>query len=94
MPTEPFKQASAARRNKLTPRFETSNPARAQRNWYARDLGLVAHVAREAHARGLMLLTVDGVTSLDEMAALVEAHFAPLLTPSDSGIVASDDPVA
>lgn len=80
-PTEPFKQASAARRNKLTARNETSDPARAQRNWYARDLGLVAHVEREATARGLTLLTVDGAKSLDEMAALVEAHFAPLLAP-------------
>ncbi len=93
-PTESFKQASAARRNKLTPRFKTSDPARAQRNWYARDLGLVAHVAREAHARGLTLLTVDGAKSLDEMTALVEAHFAPLLAPSDSGIVGANDPVA
>ena len=93
-PTESFKQASAARRNKLTPRYETSDPARAQRNWYARDLGLVAHVAREANTRGLTLLTVDGATSLDEMAALVEAHFAPLLASSDSSIVESGDPVA
>lgn len=79
VPTEAFKRESAARRDKLTARNETSDPARAQRNWYARDLGLVAHITREAKARGLPLLTVDGSASLDEMAALVEAHFAPLL---------------
>lgn len=79
VPTEDFKRESAARRNKLTARNETSDPDRAQRNWYARDLGLVAHVMREGNARELTLLAVDGAKSLDEMAALVEAHFAPLL---------------
>lgn len=82
-PTESFKQASAARRDKLSARYETSNPARAQENWYARDLGLAAHVRREAGRRGLTLLTVDGTASLDEMAARVEAHFAPLLARKD-----------
>lgn len=79
VPTEAFKRESAARRNKLTARNETSDPARAQRNWYARDLGLVAHVTRGAQDYGLTLLTVDGAQSLDEMAALVAAHFVPLL---------------
>jgi hypothetical protein len=78
-PTESFKYASAARRDKLRSRYETSDPERAQQNWYARDLGLVAHVRREAQARGLALLIVDGSASLDEMTARVEAHFAPLL---------------
>jgi hypothetical protein len=87
VPTEPFKQASAARRNKLTARFETSDPARAQRNWYARDLGLAAYVTQSVEAYGLTLLTVDGSRSLGAIAALVEAHFAPLLVPPDSGIV-------
>jgi hypothetical protein len=80
VPTEPFKQASAARRDKPSARFETSDPARAQRNWYARDLGLVAHVTQGAEKYDLTLLTVDGSRSLAEMAALVEAHFAPFLT--------------
>jgi len=44
-----------------------------------RDLGLVAHVRREAEERGLTRFTVDGSASLEEMAARVEAHFAPLL---------------
>ena len=87
VPTEPFKQASAVRRNKLTARNETSDPARAQRNWYARDLGLVAHVTQGAKEYGLTLLTVDGSRSLDKMTALVEAHFAPVLAASNSAIV-------
>ncbi|MHB8645215.1 MAG: hypothetical protein ACYDAR_05445 [Thermomicrobiales bacterium] len=87
VPTEAFKRASAARRDKLTARHETSDPARAQRNWYARDLGLAAHITREANACGLTLLIVDGSRSVEEMAALLEAHFAPLLASSDSGIV-------
>jgi hypothetical protein len=78
-PTESFKQASAARRNKPGAQYETSDPERARRNWCARDLGLVAHVRREAEARGFTLLTVDGSASVEEMAARVEAHFAPLL---------------
>jgi hypothetical protein len=87
VPTEPFKQASAARRNKPSARFETSDPARAQRNWYARDLGLVAHVTQGIEEYGLTLLTVDGSRSLHDMAALVEAHFAPLLAAANSAIV-------
>lgn len=87
VPTEPFKQASAARRDKLTARYETSDPKRAQRNWYARDLGLVAHVTQGTQKYGLTLLRVDGSRPLDDMAALVDAHFAPLLAASNSGIV-------
>lgn len=82
-PTEPFKRASAARRDKPGAQYETSDPERARRNWYARDLGLVAHVRRAAEARGLTLLTVDGSASLGEMEARVEAHFAPLLAVKD-----------
>lgn len=87
VPTEAFKQASAARRNKLTARFETSDPDRAQRNWYARDLGLAAHITQGVEEYGLTLLTVNGSRSLDEMVARVEAQFAPLLAAANSGIV-------
>lgn len=85
--TEEFKWASAARRNKPSSRFKSSDPERFVRNWFGRDMLIAAHVRQGVEERGLTLLEVDGAKSLDEMAALVEAHFAPLLAPSDSGIV-------
>lgn len=78
-PAHAFKRASAARRDKPTSRYHTSDPARATRHWYARDLLVDAHIRRGVAALGLTLLEVDGSRPVAEMAALVAAHFALLL---------------
>ncbi len=75
-PTEVFKRASAARRGKPSSRGEASDPERMVRHWFVRDLMLAAYIGRRATERGLTLIEVDGVKSLDAMAAVVEAHFA------------------
>jgi hypothetical protein len=82
LPTEAFKRASAARRDKPSVRHETSDPARATHNWLARDRLIAAHVQREVEQHRLPWLAVDGTRPLEEMTALVAAHFAPLLPPA------------
>ena len=79
VPTDTFKRASAARRDKPTIRHETSDPDRATRNWLARDLLLDSHVREQAASRRLTLLEVDGTRSPEDMATLLAAHFQ--LTP-------------
>jgi hypothetical protein len=86
VPTEVFKRASAERRGKPGARYRTSDPERAYRNWYARDMLMTAHVAREVRARGLPFIEVDITTPLDAMIARVEAHFAPLLQAKEDVI--------
>ncbi|HEY7834834.1 MAG TPA: hypothetical protein VIG30_14770 [Ktedonobacterales bacterium] len=78
-PTRAFKRASAARRDKPTSRHQTSDPARATRHWYARDLLVDGHIRRGVAERRLALLEVDGSRPVEAVAALVAAHFAPLL---------------
>jgi hypothetical protein len=75
LPTEGFKRASPARRDKPSIRHETSDPERATTNWLARDLLLGEHIRREAERRGLPLLEVDGTRSVEETADLLQAHF-------------------
>lgn len=78
VPTPTFKQASMARRQKLR---ETSDPERARRNLFERDLRIADHVRARAESRGLgsSVIEVDGVRPLQEVIAEVAARFAPLL---------------
>jgi hypothetical protein len=78
LPTEPFKRASVARRQKLAG-LPVSDLARARENLIARDLLLGEVIETECRALGLTLLWVDGSRDLAAMVALVEAHFAPFL---------------
>jgi hypothetical protein len=80
VPSEAFKRASVAGRNKPGARDQTSDPGRATRNLIDRDLLMGRHVRQRARALGLTVYEVDGARCLDEMAALVEAHFAPWLS--------------
>ena len=59
---------------------ETSDPERALRNIIDRDLLLSRHVQRQADELGLSVLHVDTDMSLEEIEAIVEEHFAPLLS--------------
>lgn len=79
VPTEGFKRASMERRDKPSFRDQTSDPERATRNVFARDMLLADHVKKEAQARGLVVHEVDGSRSVEEMVVLVAEHFEPFL---------------
>ena len=79
VPTTAFKRASHRRRGKTAFRSETSDPDRACRNHVERDLLITEHYRRAARELGLPLIEVDGSRSAEEVAALVEACFAPWL---------------
>lgn len=82
VPTETFKWVSATQRNKLSAWGETSDPDRAQHNWFTRDMLLAAHVKQRTEELQLTLYEVDRTRSLRAMATLVEQHFEPLLLKS------------
>ena len=79
VPTEGFKWASMKRRNKPSFRDKTSNPERAARNVFRRDMLLAERVKAQAQSRGLAVYDVDESRSLEEMATLIEQHFEPFL---------------
>ncbi len=84
VPSEAFKRTSHERRGKGAWRSElVSDPERAHRNHVERDLLLAEHYRQKTQELGLPVYEVDGAKSVGEMAALVEAHFAPLLSPAD-----------
>jgi hypothetical protein len=88
VPTDAFKRASAARRDKPSFRQQTSDPERATRNWLERDRYLAEYVRRCAAELALPLWEVDGTLTVEEMAAAVEVHVAPFL----AGRTADDEP--
>jgi shikimate kinase len=79
VPTEEFKWASMRRRNKPSFKDKTSDPERAMRNVFTRDMLLAERVKAQAQSRGLTVVEIDGSRSAEEMAALIERHFEPLL---------------
>ena len=84
VPSEAFKRAAhGTRENKVTMPLQTSDPERAYRNHVERDLRLARHVRERVEQLGLTVHEVDGTRSIEGMAALVEAHFAPLLLGGD-----------
>lgn len=76
--TEEFKRASYERRGKQAGK-NTSDPERARRNHYGRDLLLAEHFRRRVEELGLAVVEIDGRRSLAEVVSVVEAHFGPLL---------------
>ena len=79
VPSETFKRESHARRGKSAWRANLSDPERAYRNHVERDLLLAEHYRWQARELGGPLIEVDGSRPVEEVAAAVEAHFAPLL---------------
>jgi len=79
VPTEEFKWASMKRRNKPSFRDKTSDPDRATKNVFTRDMLLAERVNAQAQSRGLTVVEIDGSRSAEEMASLIERHFEPLL---------------
>lgn len=76
VPTPDFKRSSAIRRDKPGSRWETSDPARAQRNLIERDLLMGEHIRHNAERRGLTVFLIDGHLDLDGMIDRVESYFA------------------
>lgn len=79
VPEEGFKRAAALARGKPGTRHETSDPERATEQLVQRDLLMGEHIRTQAEALGLTLYTADGTRDLEQMLALVEAHFGPYL---------------
>jgi len=79
VPTEEFKWASMKRRNKPSFRDKVSDPERATRNVFRRDMLLAERVKEQAQSRGLTVYEVDGSRSAEKVATLIERHFEPLL---------------
>jgi 2-phosphoglycerate kinase len=79
VPTKDFKRASMERRNKPSFKDEVSDPERATRNVFMRDMLLAKRVRAQAQSRGLTVYEIDGSRSVEEMATLIEQHFEPFL---------------
>lgn len=79
VPTEAFKQSSMARRGKPSFRDQVSDPDRATRNVFVRDMLLAGRIRTQAQARGLAVYEVDGSRPAEEMAVVIERHFEPFL---------------
>jgi len=78
LPTEEFKRASAARREKLAG-VQISDLVRAREHLIARDLLLGQQIVAQCEFFGLELFYVDGTVDLSAMAERVAAYFAPFL---------------
>ncbi len=76
IPTEAFIRASQKRRDKLTWGIESSNPERFRENFLARERLLADYIANEVARLGLPFIEVDGQRTVEEIADVVEAHFA------------------
>lgn len=90
VPTEGFKRASHARRGKASWRHTASDPERANRNHIERDVLLAEYYRAAVRAAHLTLVEVDGTRSLEEITALVAAHFGPLLIACDRDAPAAE----
>ena len=77
--TEAFKLATYERRDKGA-FTNTRNPARARYNHIGRDLLLAEYFRERAHQLQVAVVEIDGSRSVDEVVALVEAHFEPYLS--------------
>lgn len=75
VPTEDFKRASHARRDKSAWRFETRDPERAMAHHIERDLLFADAYRRELIAADLPWIEVDGSESAEAIARRVAAHF-------------------
>ncbi len=78
LPTEAFKRASVARREKLAG-MPVSDLPRARENLIVRDLLMGQEIAVQCSFFGLTIVEVDGSAGLATMADRVAAHFAPFL---------------
>ncbi len=81
VPSEIFKRNSVARRDKLGG-VPVSDHEQAVQNLISRDLLMGEYVRQRACELELKVFEIDGTKGLDEVASLVESHFAPWLPAS------------
>jgi hypothetical protein len=76
VPTEAFQRETYARRGAWVGEIlaQCTQPEQSFERWMARDAAYARWVSREARRLGLRVLTVSGERSIDENAAIVEAH--------------------
>lgn len=82
VPTEVFKRNSFDRRVKSGNKavYENcSDPERARKNLFARDLLIGEHVTKEVKARGLKLLEIAGGLEPEAVVNVLEQHFTEYL---------------
>ena len=79
VPTPAFKRKIAIQRGKPSVRLQTRDPERATENIIGRDLLVAEHIRREAIRRGVRLVEIDGLMTIEDTIALVEQHFEPFL---------------
>ena len=77
IPTPEFQRVQYPRRGAWVQDIleQCSQPEQALKNWMDRDIATGKHVQREAEARGLKVLVVDGIASIDDNVQLVKEHF-------------------
>jgi hypothetical protein len=77
VPTEAFQRQTYAQRGAWVDEIlsHCTQPEQAFESWMARDTAYARWVQREARRLGLEARIVDGRRSIDENAAIVEAHF-------------------
>ena len=79
VPTEQFKLASMARRNKPSFRDKVSDPERGTQNLIDRDAMLSERSRGQAERHGFSVYTVDGSKTIEEMADMLVEHFQPYI---------------
>ncbi len=77
VPTAEFARESITRRDKPQGRFASRDPERFRQNVLRREQLPAAYIRQEVTRRGLPLIEVGRSRSAEDVAAMVEAHFAP-----------------
>jgi len=77
VPTETFQREAYALRGEWVGEIlaQCTQSEHAFEHWMARDAAYARWVSRGARQLGLRVLTVSGAQSIDDNAAIVEAHF-------------------
>lgn len=77
--TTEFKWSSMKRHDKPSFRDRTSDPEKATRNVFMRDVLLAERVKAKAQSSGLTVYEVDGTLSAEEIATRIEQYCEPFL---------------
>ncbi len=76
IPTPSFQKEKYSKRDWIQSILEQCrNPTQSFENWMDRDIAFAQCIHQEAADQGLKVMVTDGGTTIEENAALVEAHF-------------------